>query len=148
MRDPRENESGHDQRLPMPVNAPLPVPPAEVVSDGKAKDKTYAGRTAWEKSEELNKDLLRGITGHIFGDEEMTQLGHGGGGDAIGKGGGGDAIGEGGEDSCGCPPIKNYPAFTGAPSRTKKESGRRKYKGYPKPKEPTCVGFPKGFRKR
>src|SRR5204863_7428035 len=52
MRDPRENESGHDQRLPMPVNAPLPVPPAEVVSDGKAKDKTYAGRTAWEKSEE------------------------------------------------------------------------------------------------
>lgn len=93
MRAPRHDEAGHEQLGP------------EAARD--------------DESNQLDAQLLEGITAHIFERAEGAQLGPAG--DASGKGSGSDATGKGsGSDAtgdCDCPNIKNYPSFTHRPRR-------------------------------
>lgn len=114
MREPRLDEPGHEYPSHL-LNKQVQYGVGDV-------HRPESPRRSHESSDMLYKDLLEGITAHIFERGEAAQLSKGSGGDGMGKGSGSDATG----DDCDCPSIKNYPSFT---------RGRRT--------KPTYIGFPR-----
>lgn len=83
----------------------------------------------------LNRILFDAPGGAFNGDGQLgtgganEMLGKAGGSDPLGKVGGNDPMGKAGGgdpagDDCGCPSIKNYPSFTGAPIGKEGRSGK------------------------